>query len=425
MNKKLFALVDCNNFYASCERLFRPELKEKPIVVLSNNDGCIVARSNEAKALGISMGAPYFKSKELIRRHNVQVFSSNYSLYGDLSHRVMSVLQDMEPEVEIYSIDEAFISLPASNHQDLTDYAKSLKARVEQWVGIPVSVGIAPTKTLAKLAGRVAKKNGKYGGVFALTDHDELDALLSSIDVGDVWGIGRRSAEKLHRQGILNVFQLKNANDNWLRKNLTVTGLRTAMELRGTSCIPLDSAQPNKKAIISSRSFGQPISSLADLKEAIATHVSIAAKKLRDQRSAAHSIHVFIYTNRFKEDAPQYSGNMTIPLPQASSYTPTMIKHAMQGLERVYKPGYKYNKAGVMMTELVPQDRVQRNLFAQENRESLPLMETVDRINQAWGRNTIRFAVEGLKQSWQMKQSHKSPAYTTSWAEIPVVKASL
>ncbi len=422
---KIFALVDCNNFYASCERLFRPELQGKPIVVLSNNDGCIVARSNEAKALGISMGAPYFKSKALIRRHNVRVFSSNYSLYGDLSHRVMSVLQDMEPEVEVYSIDEAFISLPAGNHQDLTGYAKALKAKVEQWVGIPVSIGIAPTKTLAKLANRFAKKNGAHGGVFDLTGDDGLEALLSSVDVGDIWGIGRRSTEKLNRQGILNAFQLKNADDDWLRKHLTVTGLRTAMELRGTSCIPLESAQPDRKAIISSRSFGQPISSLAALKEAISTHMAIAAKKLRDQSSAAKSIHVFIHTNRFKEDAPQYSGTMTIPLPQASSYTPTMIKHAMQGLERIYKPGYLYNKAGVMVTELVPQDRIQRNLFGQENRESPPLMATVDRINQAWGKNTIRFAGEGLKKSWQMKQSHKSPAYTTSWAEIPVVKASL
>ncbi len=422
---KIFALVDCNNFYASCERLFRPELKEKPIVVLSNNDGCIVARSNEAKALGISMGAPYFKTKALIRRHNVRVFSSNYSLYGDLSHRVMSVLQEMEPEVEIYSIDEAFVSLPAANHQDLTGYAKALKARVEQWVGIPVSIGIAPTKTLAKLANRFAKKNGQYGGVFDLTDHDGIDALLSSVDVGDIWGIGRRSTEKLNRQGILNAFQLKNANDNWLGKHLTVTGLRTAIELRGTSCIPLDSAQPNKKAIISSRSFGQSTGSLAALKEAISTHVSIASKKLRDQNSAAKSMHVFIYTNRFKEDPPQYSGNMTLPLPQASSYTPTLIKHAMQGLERIYKPGYRYNKAGVMVTELVPRDRIQRNLFGQKNRENMPLMETVDRINKDWGRNTIRFAVEGLEKSWQMKQSHKSPAYTTSWAEIPEVKAAL
>jgi len=421
---KIFALVDCNNFYSSCERLFRPELKNKPIVVLSNNDGCIIARSNEAKALGIPMGAPYFKSKALINRHNVEVFSSNYALYGDLSHRVMSVLRELEPEVEVYSIDEAFISLPPGNRRDLSRYAKALKAKVEQWVGIPISVGIGPTKTLAKVANRFAKKEARHGGAFVI-DHDNLDGLLASVEVGDIWGIGRRSAAKLARIGIGNGLQLKEANDSWIRKQLTVTGLRTVMELRGTPCIALEDAGVNRKSVISSRSFGRPVSSLADLREAIASHVAIGAAKLREQGSAAGAIQVFIMTNRFKEDAPQYSGSTTIPLTTASACTPTLIGRALRGLERIYKPGYRFNKAGVMLTGLVPANRIQRSLLDREGRDGAILMKSVDRINATWGRNTIRFAAEGLTKSWRMQQSRKSPAYTTSWTEIPEVHAGL
>ena len=420
---KVFALVDCNNFYASCERLFRPELHDKPIVVLSNNDGCIVARSNEAKALGISMGAPYFKTRALINKHQVQVFSSNYSLYGDLSHRVMGVLQDNEPEVEIYSIDEAFISLPCDNRNNLTSYAKSLKAKVEKNVGIPVSVGIAPTKTLAKIANRFAKKNLQSGGVFEITDQGNLDDLLSGVEVGDIWGIGRRSTKKLNRHGIYNALDLKNVDDRWIRQQLTVTGLRTAMELRGIPCIQMESSQPEKKSIVSSRSFGRPISGLNDLREAISTHVSIGAEKLRKQSSVANGIHVFIYTNRFKTETPQYSGNTMVVLPQASSNTSTMIKYAMKGLERIYKPGYAYNKAGVMLTELVSQDYIQQNLFCGEKNEHPKLMATMDRINTRWGRSTLQYAAAGLNKAWGMKQAHKSPAYTTNWQDIPLVRA--
>jgi DNA polymerase V len=423
MMNKVFALVDCNNFYASCERLFQPELHDKPIVVLSNNDGCIVARSNEAKALGLPMGAPYFKNKALIEKHQVQVFSSNYALYGDLSHRVMSVLQAVEPEVEIYSIDEAFISLPGIRRNDLSGQMKGLKKRVERDVGIPVSIGIGPTKTLAKIANNFAKKNPQHRGVFEISDHDHFDELLSSLGVGDIWGIGRRSTRKLNRHGIYTALQLKNTDDTWIRKQLTVTGLRTVMELRGIPCISLDNSNPTKKSIISSRSFGKPISGLADLKEAISTHVSIGAEKLRRQRSTANSVHVFIYTNRFKKDAPQYSGNIMTTLPQASSYTPTMIKYALRGLERIYKPGYAYNKAGIMMTELGSEDHSQQNLFCSENKEDYTLMSTMDMINSRWGRNTLQFAAAGLHKPWGMKQAHKSPAYTTSWQEIPVVTA--
>lgn len=423
MRNKVFALVDCNNFYASCERLFRPELRGKPLVVLSNNDGCIVARSNEAKALGIPMGAPYFKTRALIEKHRVQVFSSNYSLYGDLSQRVMTVLQDLESAVELYSIDEAFIALPRSNHRQLTDYASFMKKRVEQHVGIPVSIGIAQTKTLAKLANLRAKKEAQYGGTLALTEQEDVEELLSATAVGDIWGIGRQSAEKLHRQGIYSALELTNVAESWIRKQLTVTALRTVMELRGTSCLPLTDSKPDRKSIISSRSFGRPVRNLADLKEAIATHVSIGAAKLRAQGSVASAIQVFIQTSTFKPDTPQYGGHIMMTMPQPSSHTMPMIKSALRGLARIYRPGYAYNKAGIMITALQSAQQIQQNLFCPDNTEDVRLMTALDRVNHRWGRDTIQFGAAGLTKTWGMKQAHKSPAYTTRWGDIPVVAA--
>lgn len=417
---RVIALVDCNNFYASCERLFRPDLREKPIVVLSNNDGCIVARSNEAKVLGIAMGAPYFKTKAVIDKHDVQVFSSNYTLYGDLSSRVLTILQELEPEVEVYSIDEAFITLPGTG--DAAEYGRLIKAKVAQCVGIPVSVGIAPTKTLAKIANRFAKKDSRYGGVVDLTGAGDIDGLLEAVEVGDVWGIGHRSTEKLNARGIYNARQLRDSDDTWIRKKLTVTGLRTVMELRGIPCVAADSVHATKQSIISSRSFGKPVSSQTDLREAIATHVSIATAKLRAQGSVAGAIQIFFHTNYFKEDAPQYSANLTLPLAQSSSYTPTLIKYALRGLKQLYKAGYDYKKAGVMLTDITSGDCRQGELFGPVDAEREPLMATVDQINRKWGRNTLQFAAAGIKKSWQMRQSFKSPAYTTSWGEIPVVR---
>lgn len=421
---KVFALVDCNNFYASCERLFRPELRDKPIVVLSNNDGCIVARSNEAKALGIAMGAPYFKTRPLLDKHQVQVFSSNYSLYGDLSHRVMTVLREIEPEVESYSIDEAFISLPRSNRHTLTAYAAALKARVEKDVGIPVSIGIAPTKTLAKLANRVAKTAARHKGAFAISDRENWDGVLTSVAVGDIWGMGRRSTEKLQQQGIHTALALKNSDTGWIRKHLTITGLRTVLELRGISCLQLEEVRPARKSIISSRSFGQPLSAMADLKAAVTNHVAIAAEKLRRQKAVASSLQVFIQTNPFRPGAAPYAGNMMMTLPHPSAHTPTLINCALQGLARIYKAGYAYNKAGIMLTELGAAGRIQQNLFRPDNRGEAQLMTAMDRVNGRWGRDTLQFAGAGLNKTWQMRQAHKSPAYTTNWQELPVVSAS-
>ncbi len=414
----LFALLDCNNFYVSCERLFRPQLRNKPVVVLSNNDGCIVARSNEAKELGIPMGSPFFKSKGVIQKHHVHVFSSNYSLYGDLSNRVMTTLHELEPEVEIYSIDEAFIALP--NQEGLNRCARDIKTRVEQCVGIPVSIGIGPTKTLAKLANQVAKKQPMHQGVFSI-DAENVDDILRETAVHDIWGIGKRGGEKLQLQGIANGLQLKQAQDPWVRTHLTITGLRTVMELRGTPCFPFNETPPQRKSIVSSRSFGLPTQILAELQESIATHVAIGAEKLRRQGATARSLHVFIHTNRFKQESPQYSGNTMLSLPQASANTGTLIKYAMLGLQRIYRPDYVYNKAGIMLTELAPQHQMQLNLFASGNKEDTTLMTAMDEVNTRWGRNTLQFATAGLDKKWAMTQDHKSPSYTTKWQDLPVI----
>jgi DNA polymerase V len=423
--KKVFALVDCNNFYASCERLFRPELNGQPIVVLSNNDGCVIARSNEAKALGILMGDPYFKIKDVLTKHKVHVFSSNYTLYGDLSHRVMTVLQQLEPEVEVYSIDEAFISLPYTPGKAHADYARYLKKKVMRCVGIPVAIGIGPTKTLAKVATKIAKKNPDHGGAFDITDHNQIDQLLANYDVEDVWGIGRQSTHKLRARGILTARDLRDADDVWIRKRLTVTGLRTAMELRGISCLPIETAYPDKKSIISSRSFGSPVSTLTDMHEAVATYLAVAAEKLRGQGSAAGAIQVFISTNTFNHNQPQHVQSMMVNLPQPSGYTSNLLKAALYCLDGIFKPGYQYKKAGVMLTDIVPASHQQMNLFEPVSSDEKPeLMQVVDRINKKWGKHTVQVARAGLTKTWQMVQTHKSPAYTTSWSELPVVNAA-
>lgn len=422
--KKVFALVDCNNFYASCERLFRPGLDRQPLVVLSNNDGCVIARSNEVKILGVKMGDPYFKIKGLLAKERVHVFSSNYALYGDLSHRVMTVLQQLEPEVEVYSIDEAFVALPHTPGKSQADYALSLKNSVKQCVGIPVSIGIGPTKTLAKVATKYAKKEAHYGGVFDLTDHEQLDELLASLEVEEVWGIGRQSAHKLRLRGISTAKGLRDADDAWLRKKLTVTGLRTAMELRGISCLPLETAQPDKKSIISSRSFGAPVSTLEEMKEAIATYLSTAAEKLRQQGSVAGAIQVFIATNTFNPHQPQHVQSLMVTLPQPSAYTPTLLKAALHGLERIFRPGFQYKKGGVMLTEIGSDRHQPQDLFTPVDTRQADLMAAVDRINQKWGRRTVQQGTAGLVKSWQMVQAHKSPAYTTNWKELPVANAS-
>ncbi|KPK28607.1 MAG: SOS mutagenesis and repair protein UmuC [Desulfobacterales bacterium SG8_35_2] len=422
---EMFGLIDCNNFYVSCERLFRPDLKARPVVVLSNNDGCIIARSEEAKALGIGMGAPYFKQERFIRKHDVAVFSSNYALYGDISQRVMDVLMHLEPDVEIYSIDEAFVRLPAGKQDDLENWGRFLKTTVQKHTGIPVSIGFGPTKTLAKIANRFAKKDPAAAGMFVISEQQPLEYLLTAVPVDDIWGIGRRHAARLKKHSIHTALELANCADIWIRQQLTVTGLRTAMELRGIPCITLDKAGPAKKSICTSRSFGQPVHTLEDLQEAVATYTAQAAYKLRNKCLRASVIDVFIRTNSFKKNEPQYCSRKTFTLSAPSSHTATLIKIALASLKAIYRPGYRYQKAGVLLNGLVPENREQLCLF----QTPVPggetsLMNAVDKINRRWGRDTIQSAAAGLDKDWHFRQMKKSPAYTTSWLELPIVKAS-
>jgi DNA polymerase V len=423
-NKMIYGLIDCNNFYVSCERLFRPDLADRPVVVLSNNDGCIIARSNEAKKLGIGMGTPYFKHKALIRRYNVTVFSSNYPLYGDISQRIMDVLIQLEPKVEIYSIDEAFIAFPTGKYLDLENYAGFLRDTLQRDTGIPVSIGFGPTKTLAKIATRFAKKNSSTGSPFVMNGQHHLKTLLAGVDVSNIWGVGRRYADRLKKQGVHTALELTQCEDTWIKKQLTVAGLRTVTELRGVPCISLEEAAPAKKSITTSRSFSQPVHTLSDLQEAVATYTTQAAFKLRRGGLKTTAIHVFIRTNSFKKEQAQYCNSRALTLSTPSSHTATLIKAALASLKVIYRPGYHYQKAGVLLSALVPENYEQLHIFKSPDPSSIALMKAVDEINKRWGRNTIKPGGVGFAREWHYRQLKKSPAYTTRWSELPIVKAS-
>ncbi|HQO09867.1 MAG TPA: Y-family DNA polymerase [Clostridiales bacterium] len=417
---KIYALIDCNSFYASCERIFRPDLKNKPVVILSNNDGCVVALTKEAKDLGVKRGSPYFKIEKSILE-KLSVFSSNYSLYGDISHRVMSILSEFSPGVEIYSIDEAFLDLTGMDI-DRTEYSKTIRTKVMKDTGVPVSVGIAGTKTLAKLANHIAKKNPVYEGVLDLNTVNDIDTFLEKVPVEDVWGIGRQNTIKLTRKNIKTAKDLKNMPDGWIKANLGgVTGLRTVWELRGQPCIDLDSVTEPKQSIVSSRSFGEKISDLNGLDQAVTTYISTASYKLRSQRSLASALTVFILTDRFKEDEPQYNGSMTYKLPYPTSSTLELTGYALKVLERIYRKGFKYKKAGVLLDGIVPAGSFQYNLFTPEISD--PQVDKVlDSVNRKWGDNSIFIASAGVKKKWSMRREFVSPHYTTDWNEILKIK---
>lgn len=420
---KAIALVDCNNFYASCERVFQPKLNGKPIVVLSNNDGVIVALSNEAKQCGIANFTPYFKAKPLIDKYNVAVFSSNYTLYGDISHRVMKTLEQFSPEMEIYSIDEAFLSFDGFNYKDLDAYGREIRNTVKKWVGIPVSVGIANTKTLAKLANRRAKKALQYDGVLNLLGNPEMEMHLKAVDVGDIWGVGRQYTKLLKSRNINTAFDLKNANQQWIKKKMTVMGLRTVLELNGQPCINLEHVVPAKKGIISSRSFGKYLTEKHQLAEAVATYTSRAAEKLRRQNSVANMIYVFLRTNPFKE-SPQYHNGVQVILPIATNFTSELIDWAMKGLDQIYKEGYLYQKAGVMLAGIIPEKIKQIALFDNYDREKVEqATKAMDKLNSIFGSGTINYAATGVRKEWTMKRELKSPNFTTRWEELPKAKA--
>lgn len=416
------ALIDVNNFYVSCERVFNPKLRNKPVVVLSNNDGCAVARSNEVKALGIGMGAPWFKFKDLAKQHGIVAYSSNYALYADMSNRVMSILSQYSPSQEVYSIDESFLDLTAFASRDLTEYAQSMRQRILQWTGLPVCVGIGASKTLAKIANHCAKKRTEFAGVCDLTQLSEkaCNELLAQIDVGEVWGVGRKLAPKLKALGIETVLDLKQASPDRLREQFGVVMEKTVRELNGTVCIELEEIRPNKQQILSSRSFGYPVRDYNSLAESITLYMSRAAEKLRRQQSYASSVHVYIRTSPFKDDEPFYSNGRTIALPTPTDNTMQLVQVALWGLKQIYKPNYNYAKAGVMLGELVQAEGLQADMFGFNplNPKSAKLMQTLDSINKKMGKESIKLASEGFTRPWRMRQGNKSPSYTTSWDGI-------
>ena len=404
------ALVDCNSFYASCEQVFRPDLIGKPVIVLSNNDGCVVARSAEAKALGIEMGVPLFQIKPLVAKHKVAVFSSNYTLYGDMSNRVVQVLGQFSPELENYSIDESFLVLPEC---DPVVHAATIKKTVKRWTGIPVSVGISSTKTLAKLANRLAKK--QPSGVCVLTPEDPI---LQTVDVGDVWGIGSASARKLHAANIKTVAALRDASDPWILKTLSVVGLKLVHELRGTSCLPLELVREPKKGMCVSRSFGQPVTTLEELQQAVGTFAVRIGEKLRSQHSLAAVMSVFINTNYFR-DEPQCHRHAAFRLPVPSSSGRELIHWTSAVAARIFCEGFRYKKAGVLVTEIVSDSARQKNLFYEPNTiRDDKVSSVMDLINREHGGRSIQFAAEGLNAPWAARFDSRSPRYTTCWEEL-------
>ena len=420
----LFALVDVNSFYCSCERVFNPRLQQVPVVVLSNNDGCVIARTAEAKAAGIAMGAPLFQIREVVRRYGVKVYSSNYALYGDMSRRAMSVIGQFSPRAEIYSIDECFLDLEGFHSIDLTDYGQRIRSQVLQWTGLPVCVGIGPTKTLAKLANHFAKKRSQFAGVChlpALTDAEQA-VLLEDTPVADVWGVGRKLTPKLQAMGIHTARDLQGASAARMRQHFGVVLERTVRELTGRVCFDLEEQPPPRQQIVVSRSFGERVTSLEALRSAVMNHAERAAEKLRRQDGVTQRIMVFIHTSPFNQNEPYYANSVTVPLRVPSNDSRVLVQAACNGLKQIYRTGYRYMKAGVMLLDLSPQAVAQGDLWATEAAPS-PLMATLDKINTRMGRQSVTFAGALSKAGWKMKQDNLSPRYTTNWADIPTVRA--
>ncbi len=421
----VFALADCNNFYVSCERVFDPKLEGKPVVVLSNNDGCVVSRSNEARALGIKMGAPVFEISSLIKKHGIKVFSSNYALYGDMSQRVMECLSGFAKDVEVYSIDEAFLDLSGFAHENLSDYGQRICSTVKKWTGIPLSIGIAETKTLAKIANKIAKKSPDSKGVFDLTGPFCKDKALLMTAVSDIWGVGSSYSAFLERNGIKNALLLRDADaalKAGIKRKMGVWGARIIDELKGISCYSVETRPQPKKGITASRTFKHPVENLKELKEAIATYISVGAEKLRDENAVTSSISVFLMTSRFKVEDFYYNLK-TSELPVATSDTGELIGYAVRCLEEIYKKGCMYKKAGIMFKDL-SRSCIQLSLFDKRDRKrSERLMQTLDAINLKMGSGTVSYAATapGKVKSWHTVFEKRSPLYTTNWEQIPQV----
>jgi DNA polymerase V len=419
-----FALVDCNNFYVSCERVFDAGLTGRPVVVLSNNDGCVVARSPEAKALGIGMGMPLFKIRHLVEANGVRVYSSNYALYADMSQRVMGVLQSFTPDVEIYSIDESFMLLGgcrSGTSRVLGELGREIRERVRRDTGVPVTIGIAETKTLAKLANHLAKNSRKSGGVLDLIGSPYRELALRRTPVEEVWGIGPAYSKLLKQKGILSALQLRDADTRWARAAMRVVGARVVMELRGVSCLPLESCPPPKKSLTCSHTFGKSTPALSDLREAVATYATRVAEKLRRGRLAAGVVTVFVHTDRFAE-GPQYYNAGTHTLAYPTDSTQEIMRCALDALERIFRAGFNYRKAGVMLHSLSPADQLTLRMFGDERDERFrQVMVAVDQINRRWGRDTVRFATANPEGNWRTKVEKRSPRYTTRLPEVLII----
>lgn len=428
--KQIFALVDVNNMYVSCERAFNPRLRDRPVVVLSNNDGCAVARSNEVKALGVPMGAPWFQMRDLARQHGIVGLSSNYTLYADMSNRIMTILRGYSPSVEVYSIDESFLSLNGLGGlwESPTAMGQDIRAKVLQWTSLPVCVGVGSSKTLAKLANHVAKKFPLFDSVADFTTMSEARTawLLQRIDVGEVWGVGRRIGAKLRAMGIATVQDLKDASPSAMRAHFGVVLERTCNELRGLSCLDLEEVTPPRKEIVSSRSFGSAVLTLAELGESISTYAARAGEKLRGQHSLCGAVHVFVQTNRFREQDQQYSNGITIPLVEPSADNRVLAGAALHGLAMIYREGFKYKKAGIMLMDLKPDTQHQAVLFdaGPDRARSVRAMTALDAINDRYGRDTVHLGSAGVARRWAMLSENRTPRYTTSWSELPKVRAN-
>lgn len=419
----MFVLVDCNNFYASCERIFQPQWEGKPVVILSNNDGCVIARSNEAKALNIPMGAPAFKYKQQFKQQGVKVFSSNYPLYGDMSNRVMTILEKYTPNLEIYSIDEAFLQFKGFDLFNLEQEGQRMRKQVRKWTGIPVSVGIAPTKALAKIANKIAKKFVKRTqGVYAIDTEEKRIKALRWTQIGDLWGVGRKHKIRLEAIGVCNALQFTQLPDAWVRKHMSVLGLRLKKDLSGVSSIQLEEIIPIKKGIATTRSFEGTITQFSDLEERISTFATSCAEKMRKQRSSCNALLVFVRSDPHKKGGFPYRNSCVLPLPYATNSSILLSKHAVMGLQKIFKKGVHYKKAGVMIMGLIPTEKRQLSIFQNNNNKHLTLMQSVDRIHKRFGPHRVKLANQDLNRTWKMKQEHLSQRFTTELNEIITIK---
>ena len=419
---KKIALIDCNSFYVSCERLFNPKIRRLPVVVLSNNDGCIISRSNEAKVLGIKMGEPYFKARNIIIKNNVQVFSSNYSLYGDISRRVMRTLKRFNSKIEVYSIDEAFLDLSNFSDKEVKDVGKEIRNTVLQWTGIPTSIGIAETKTLSKVANHIAKK--QKSGVVSLVNIKDLDPILEKVEVRDIWGVGKQLSKFYIKNGIYNAKQLKNASNTWIKKTKNVLSSRTAMELRGVPCIEIETKQTKRKSCCVSRSFGKKVEKLRELKESVTSYCLNAAEKIRSESLVCKSITVFIRTSPFQNKGIFYSNSKTIDFPIATNNSIEIVKNALTGLDLIYKDGFKYQKAGIILSGLSDSEKG-NSLFKSTKDERIKnLMQSIDNTNYRYGRSTISLASAGINKKWSMRRQYSSKIDTADFYSLPKILAN-